>query len=262
MSTLFITFRFLDAVDILLVAWLLYMLYNVVKGTSAIRIFLGILVIYIAWKLTEFLKMNLLLEIISQFIKVGVIALLIVFQQELRRFLLLIGESGFWRNNFIVRFFKVSGEKETPLAIDIEATLAAMNAMSKTKTGALIVIERTTPLIPYATAGVKLNAEVNENLLIALFQKESPLHDGAILVRANTIIAAKSILPISQSDEMDMVHGMRHRAALGISEKTDAIVLTVSEQNGAMSLFHNSTFNYNLPKENLRANLQKLLQTV
>ena len=182
----FISIRWLDAIDIVLVAILLYQLYKLVKGTVAIRIFIGILAIYLFWKLVSAMQMELLSEILGQFIGVGVLALIIVFQQEIRKFLLMIGTTNFSaRKNFLkqLKFLQTEIGSE----IDTEKILTACKNMSKTKTGALIVIERTNALDFLINTGDSMNALVNEVILESIFYKNSPLHDGALIIRDNFI---------------------------------------------------------------------------
>jgi len=238
----FITLRWLDALDILLVAFLIFQLYKIVKGAVAIRIFLGIFSIYLFWKIVEALKMELLTEILGQFIGVGVIALIIVFQQELRRFLLLIGTQGFLSENQTAkRFFSLFKNKEEVFDIDFRALSGTIKSLSKTKTGALIIVEKNSNLDYLVSSGIEINAKMSKDLLENIFFKNSPLHDGAVLIVDNKIKAARCVLPLTEQ-EIDGNYGMRHRAALGISENSDCLAIIVSEETGEISFAVNSKF--------------------
>lgn len=233
----FISIRWLDIVDILLVALLIFQLYKIIKGTVAIRIFAGIFAIYLFWKVVEALKMELLTEILGQFIGVGVIALIIVFQQELRRFLLLIGTPDFLRENKTAR--RLLGwirKNEEELSVNIAPIDRAVKSMAKTKTGALIVIERNSNLDFLINSEHELDAKLSQDLLENIFFKNSPLHDGAVIIRKNRIKSARAVLPVSENPDIPAKFGMRHRAALGITEDTDSVAIIVSEQTGDINL--------------------------
>jgi len=226
--------RFLDIVDIILVALLLYVLYNFLKGTVAINIFFGIIAIYLIWKLVKVLEMELLSEILGQFISVGVIALIVVFQPEIRKFLLLLGTSTFARkkkNRFL--FWKVDVSSEFSQHID--HIVKACQKMSASKTGALIVIGRINELRQTIETGEILDAQISEHLLENIFFKNSPLHDGAVIIINDRVRAARCILPVSKNTNLPTDLGLRHRAAAGITAQSDAIAIIVSEQTGEIS---------------------------
>ncbi|MGD1848692.1 MAG: diadenylate cyclase CdaA [Salibacteraceae bacterium] len=231
----FITLGWQDVVDILLVAVLIYQLYIVIRGTVAIRIFLGIFAIYLFWKLVEALQMNLLSEILGQFIGVGVIALIIVFQQELRKFLLLVGTTGFSEKGWLNRLINWK-RNDRPSNLDIEELTRAVTRMAEDHCGALIIISRFTALDMYTSGGKKLNALLSADLLESIFFKNSPLHDGAVLIDGNTILSASNVLPVSERSNLPGRLGMRHRAAIGITENTDGLAIVVSEETGHISL--------------------------
>ena len=193
----FLDFSFLDVLDILLVAILIYYIYKLLKGTVAINIFIGIAFIFLIWKVTQILKMEMLSNILGYLLSGGVIALIIVFQQEIRKFLLMIGTTNVSvssRKNFLkqLKFLK----SEITLETNVEILLEACIKMSKTKTGALIVIEHNNSLDFLIKTGDAMNAEMNEVLLESIFFKNSPLHDGATIIRDNFIIATRVILPV------------------------------------------------------------------
>ncbi len=238
MLDLFIQVRFLDIIDILLVAIIFYEIYKLVKGTVAFNIFMGIFIIFVVWLVVKSLKMELLGSILGQLFGVGVIAIIIVFQQEVRRFLLLLGSryranKRFSLGNLFSNQFKLASEASMHDIVD------ACSQMSENRTGALIVLARESELRDYAETGENLDAEISTELLKSIFFKNSPLHDGAAIISHNRIKAARCILPISQKLEISPVLGLRHRAALGISEQTDAFVIVVSEESGHISMASN-----------------------
>jgi diadenylate cyclase len=237
----FIEFSLLDILDILLVATLLYYIYKLLKGTVAINIVIGIAIVFVIWKITEALKMKMLSDILGTLLGGGVIALIIVFQQEIRKFLLMIGTTNFTnKRSFLKQLKFLQTEKNSE--IDTETILSACKKMSKTKTGVLIVIERTNNLDFLINTGDKMNAQINGAILQSVFYKNSPLHDGALIIRDNYIVATRAVLPISDSTKIPARFGLRHRAAIGVSEKTDAVCLLVSEETGEISYIKDGGF--------------------
>ncbi|PQJ21053.1 diadenylate cyclase CdaA [Tenacibaculum sp. SG-28] len=237
----FIDFSFLDVLDIILVAALLYYIYKLLKGTVAINIFIGIAFIFIIWKITQALHMEMLSGILGYLLSGGVIALIIVFQQEIRKFLLMIGTTNFSaRSGFLnqLKFLK----SEITSEMDTETIINSCLQLSKTKTGALIVIERTNNLDFLVNTGDAMNALLNQAIIQSIFYKNSPLHDGATIIRDNYIIATRVILPISDNTQIPSRFGLRHRAAIGVTEKTDAICLCVSEETGEISYIKDGGF--------------------
>jgi len=235
----FIDFSILDILDILLVAALIYYIYKLLKGTVAINIFLGIAFIFLIWKVTQALKMEMLSGILGYLLSGGVIALIIVFQQEIRKFLLMIGTTNFSsKRSFLkqLKFLKSEIESET----DVDTIVNSCIKLSKTKTGALIVIERTNNL-DFLANGDQMNAVVNEAILESIFYKNSPLHDGATVIRDNFIVATRVVLPLS-SEKIPARFGLRHKAAIGVTEKTDALCLLVSEETGEISYIKDGAF--------------------
>ena len=231
----FISIRILDIIDIFLVALLFYQIYMLIRGTVAINIFMGIFIVYLLWLVVKALNMDLLSSILGQIIGVGVIALIIVFQQEIRRFLLLIGTRYFSKNRFSLENLLFLKGKKVENPVNIEAIVKAARNMSEKKIGALIVITRKSDLTLYAETGDILNAETSSRLIENIFFKNSPLHDGAVIIKNNLIHAARCILPVTERTNLPASYGLRHRAAIGITENTDAIVVIVSEETGATS---------------------------
>jgi len=246
--------RIIDIIDIVLVALLLYYLYKLVKGTVAINIFIGIVILYGIWKLTEFLEMQLLSKILGGFLGVGMFALIVVFQQEIRKFLLMLGTTNFSARKRL--FKKLNLFSETEVTTNIHAVLNACSKMSKNHTGALIVLQRNNSLEFVKNTGDFMNVEVNQPIIESIFYKNSPLHDGALIIEDNVITATRVILPVSNEKNIPQRFGLRHRAALGITEKTDAVCLVVSEESGQISYIKEGDFVlYNDMDE-----LQKLLE--
>ncbi|MDD3741817.1 MAG: diadenylate cyclase CdaA [Bacteroidales bacterium] len=234
MITAFINIRLLDVLDIILVAFLLYQLYILIKGTAALRIFIGIFLIYLTWLLVKAMKMELISTIMGQIMGVGVIALIVVFQQEIRQFLLLIGNKYIKRGKFNI--IQNSRLQSGYSSANIERICQAAIEMASTKTGALIVISRDASLKTFAEQGEIINSDISVQLLKAIFYKDAPLHDGAVLIENNKIYAAKCVLPLSAAPELPKEFGLRHRSALGMTEITDTIVIIVSEQTGKISV--------------------------
>jgi uncharacterized protein (TIGR00159 family) len=255
MITAFITLGLFDLLDILLVALLLYQVYLLIRGTVAINIFVGLFLFYLTWLLVRALNMELLSSILGQFIGVGVIALIIVFQQEIRKFLLLLGS----RYNVNQKFslenwfaFEDRGIREK----EIKAITGACDHMSKTKTGALIVIAKNTDLQSYAETGQIIKARVSKTLLESIFFKNAPLHDGAVILANNRLLAARCILPVSDNTNIPGSLGLRHRAAIGMSQATDAHIITVSEETGNISYIMGGNIKVRITTNELRTFLE------
>lgn len=226
----FITFGVADCIDILLFAIILYYVYRLLKGTAAVRIFWAIAILYVLWKVLSALHITMVGEIIGQLISVGVIAIFIVFQPEIRKFLLMIG------NARILRLLHFHKKEDTLFMPEINAVVRACRRMSDSKTGALIVFEKDTPLEEPIATGEKLDAIVSRELIENIFFKNSPLHDGALIIRNHRIAAARCILPVSEREDISTDLGLRHRSAIGVTVLSDAVVVVVSEQTGSISL--------------------------
>ncbi|KJD31645.1 membrane protein [Tamlana sedimentorum] len=238
-----LNFSVIDVIDVILVALLLYYIYKLIKGTVAINIFIGIIIIYLVWKLTEFLNMQLLTSIFGGFIKVGIIALIVVFQPEIRKFLLMVGSTNLnRRKQFFKPFNFLKTEEEFETNTDINAIISACNKMSLSKTGALIVFERNNNLDFLSSSGDEMNIKVTQPIIESIFFKNSPLHDGAIIVNNNIVKATRVILPVNNEKHIPQRFGLRHRAAIGVTEKTDALALAVSEETGHISYFKDGEF--------------------
>ncbi len=236
----FLDFSFIDIVDILLVAVLLFYVHKLLKGTVAINIFIGITILLLIWQLTKALKMELLSNILGGFMGVGSIALIVVFQPEMRKFLLMLGSTKFSRRGGFfskIKFLKTDFVSQD----DLDSIIEACQNLAKTKTGALIAIERNNKLDFAKESGDLMNLQVNIPILQSIFFKNSPLHDGAIIIQDNYITAARCVFPLS-SKQLPARFGLRHRAAIGITERTDCLCLAVSEETGELSYIKDGEF--------------------
>ncbi|MBR5135736.1 MAG: diadenylate cyclase CdaA [Rikenellaceae bacterium] len=248
----FIHIGIVDIIDIFLVAMMLYYLYRVTRGTNAFSIILGVAMLYLMYVVVRALNMELLSGILGQFIGVGIIAVVVIFQPEIRRFLQMLGLQ---QNKRISRLF--SGENNED-DLDVDSLVKACVDMSETKTGALIVLQQTSDLSLMAEGGIAVDAKMSPSLLENLFFKNSPLHDGAIIINRNRVVAARCILPSTQS-QVPKSYGTRHRAALGMSEVSDAIILVVSEETGALSIAQGGVIQRNIEPEKFKSVLVRRL---
>ncbi|MDR1792352.1 MAG: diadenylate cyclase CdaA [Bacteroidales bacterium] len=227
----FLKFTFSDIIDIFMVGVLFYFLFRLMRGTAALHIFLGLLALYLFWKVVVIFHLTLLSEILGQFVSVGIIALIIVFQPEIRQFLLFIGSKNpFKRANFLI--WK---EKRGKQKVKIDRIVNACQKMSQTQTGALILIAKENKMENYISTGEIINAKTSAELIETIFFKNTPLHDGALIIIQQTMVAARCILPVSQRSDIPSDMGLRHRSAIGATETADCIAIVVSEQTGAIS---------------------------
>ena len=254
----FLEVRLIDLIDILLVAILLYQVYKLLKGSVAVRALLGFLSLYLIYLMVRAAQMDMIAGILGQFMGVGVLAAIILFSQEIRKFLLILGKTtsrqdGLWQSIMIWR------KKEPGDALNLSPVIEAAKALSASNTGALMVFSRNSEFKFYADSGDLLDAFISKRLLISIFNKYSPLHDGAVIIYRNKIKAARCILPVSERD-ISAHFGMRHRAALGMSEATDSLTLIISEETGQMSLAQNGKVDTNLATPEVRKRLNRYLR--
>ncbi|MBQ9253765.1 MAG: diadenylate cyclase CdaA [Bacteroidales bacterium] len=228
------SFNIFDLIDIVLVGVLLFYVIKLLKGTNAISILIGFLILFIAWKVVSMLGMKILSEILGQFISLGVMALIIIFQPEIRKFLILIGSRSFTEKGKKFFFWKYSTQNS--LALNTNAIVQACSHMSSTYTGALIIFCRDNKLESVIASGEVFQSELSSQLLETIFFKNTPLHDGAVIIDDGKIQAARCILPVSHANNIPLSMGLRHRSALGITENSDAIAVVVSEQTGKISV--------------------------
>lgn len=238
-------------IDIALVAALLYQVYKLLKGSVAIKIFLGFLSLYLIYLLVQAIRMELLTIILGQFMGVGVIAAIIIFAPEFRKFLLILGRSSILSNDNGWKDMLFFWRKKENSGFNISPIIDAAKVLAGSNTGALIVISSTVELKFYAESGDILDAELSKRLLISIFNKHSPLHDGAVIIHKGKIKAARCILPVTER-EVPAQFGLRHRAGIGMSEATDALILVISEETGQISMAKNGKVLHNLSFQEVR----------
>ncbi len=252
----FLHFTFVDFIDILLVAYLFYQLYMVIRGTVALKIFILILILYFVWLIVQALNMKLLSTILQDIIGLGLISILIVFQQEVKRFLLMFGNKYRNLSNGLEKFLaRLSGVEMR--YFPVEPILEAVKYFKDHKIGAIIVIVRQNDLAFVVETGIKLDALVSAELLKTIFYKNSPLHDGAVVIKEDRILAAACILPLTERSDLPQFLGLRHRAAIGITENTDAFVIVVSEERGEVSYAEYGSIYINVDLDVLREEIKK-----
>lgn len=240
----FLHLNFVDILDIFLLTVLLYYSYKLVKGTVAVNIFIGIVIFYLFWQLTRILQMEMLSGILGEFVKVGFIAMIVVFQQEIRKFLLMVGSAQFTRKGILSRSWRLlkPANAANSISTDIESILQACKRMGDDRIGALIVLKRRNSLDFVKSSGDSMEVKVNTPIIESIFYPNSTLHDGAMIIEENKITATRVILPVSNSRDIPLRFGLRHRAAIGITEKTDALCLVVSEETGKTSYIRDGEF--------------------
>ncbi|HLT81161.1 MAG TPA: diadenylate cyclase CdaA [Cyclobacteriaceae bacterium] len=241
----FLEITWVDFIDVGLVSVLLYQIYKLIRGSIAVNIFLGLLALYLVYLMVNAAQMELLSTILGQFMGVGFIAMIVLFQPEIRKFLLVLGRSTEFRENFLktVSHWRHGHVDD----FDVSQVMDAVKSLMATRTGALIVFTRDSGLKFYAQTGDPIDADVNKRLLLSIFNKTSPLHDGAVIIHKGRIKAARCVLPVSENDHLPADFGLRHRAAVGMSENTDTLVLAVSEETGRLVLARNGKYLKSLP---------------
>jgi diadenylate cyclase len=228
-------FTLVNIVDILLVAGILHQLYRLLKGSLAFNMLIGLVTIYIFWLIVRYFRMPLLEGLLGEFTKVGFLAILIVFQQEIRKFLLVIGKNSFLaENKSIFRFLPWNWKIEKSFHTNFEEIVDACEFLAETNQGAILVFPKTSEMKFIGSSGEALDSNITKRLLISIFNKYSPLHDGAVIIASSKIKAANAVLPVSENPEFQNKYGLRHLSAIGITEQTDAIVLVVSEEKGTI----------------------------
>lgn len=248
----FFSIDFWDVLDILITGYLIYSVYKLLRGSLAINIFIGVLLLYAIWWLVQTLEMDLLSKLLGQFVSVGVIVLIIIFQPEVRRFLLVLGNTTLRRRGKLFgSLIKSSVEPEEEKQRSINAIKSALVKMARFKIGALIVLTNDFHLNSLSGSGTELRARISQPLLESIFQKESPLHDGAVLINAGFIQIASAILPVSENQSLPKSVGLRHRAGVGVTEGTSSIALIVSEETGKISYAKEGRLVRNLTEEEL-----------
>jgi len=233
----------------------MFQLYRLIRGTAAFSIFTGIFIIFLFWIVVKALNMELITALLGQIMGVGVIALIIVFQQELRRFLLVIGNRYIFSRRFSLGRFFFPVKEDQASTREAEEIVRACESMASKRIGALIVIGRKSSLDMFTEAGEILKAQISAELLETIFFRNTPLHDGAVLIEGDIILAARCPLPITDQVTLPPHFGMRHRAAVGMSEHSDAIIIVVSEESGFISVVETGEIRENITPNELRNTL-------
>ena len=247
---MFVSFGVKDVIDILLVAILMYYTYKLMRSSGTLAIFSGVVSIIVVWVIVyEVLEMRLIGGILDKFISVGFIVLVILFQDDIRRFLVVLGSNRGLR--FLYNIFKRKENSPMEQKYIAPVVLACIN-LAKRKTGALIVIRRELDLSTYIQSGEMFRADVNARLIENIFFKNSPIHDGALIISDNEIKAAGCILPIAHHAVIPKEMGLRHRSGLGMSIETDALVIIISEEKGAITVAHNGKLSIDVSAEDLQ----------
>ncbi|MCQ2250049.1 MAG: diadenylate cyclase CdaA [Bacteroidales bacterium] len=259
---LFLDFGFIDLIDILVSAGLLYFLYTKLKGTTAMNILFGVLIIYVLWLVVRALDMSLLSTIMNKIANVGILALVIVFQQEIRKFLLEVGDKSTLSKFFSVERIFHRVIKESNENLNIPEIVKACTEFARDCTGALIVLPSHSDLSNIISTGEKLDCAITQRLLGSLFFKNSPLHDGAVIIVKGKIVAAKCILPLTSNPEVPHNIGTRHRSAIGMSEVSDSLVVVVSEERGEISYCEYGAINQNVTPQQLTDKLRERFSEV
>lgn len=246
-----------DIIDILLVGLLLFYVYRLMRRSGTISLFYGVLAFIVLWIIaSEIFDMRLTGMILDKFMGIGLIILVILFQDQIKRFLIDVGSRSRWKNiRRVLSHGRHPDEKENHSVV--MAIVRACMSMSRTKTGALIVIQRKVPLIDWEMTGERLDAPVNARLIESIFFKNSPLHDGALIIADDKIVAAGCILPVSHDMDIPKELGLRHRSALGMSQATDALCIIVSEETGNISVASNGRFQLKISTPELESILTK-----
>ncbi len=248
----FFSVRLLDVVDIILVAIILYYIYSLIRGTIAVNILVGLGLIYVIYFIVQQFNMHLLTGIFGGFISVGSIALIVVFQQEIRRFLIHIGKNiSVRRKNFLWSIFVSKKAAEHDNRAHLKPIIDACRSMSKSYTGALLVFSKYFDEEYYQSSGEYIDAQLSKRLLESIFHKNSPLHDGAVVIVDFKIKTASCVLPLSDSEDLPLHFGLRHRAAIGVTEVSDAVAVVVSEETGEISFAKDGNVNMNISHEEL-----------
>ncbi len=254
----FLPVSLLDVLDVLIVGYLMYQIYKLLRGTIAFNIFIGLLTMYVLWWLVERLGMDLFFAVLDQFVSVGIILILIIFQPEVRRYLLFLGNTTLrQRSNVLGRILDRNLDTSDARQAQKRIIRETLLRMARRKTGALIVLSREASLEGLVNSGVVLDAVLSEAMLESIFNKNSPLHDGAVIIDKNRIERASAILPVSENPDLPTTVGLRHRAAVGITERADVAAFVVSEETGRISFAYDGRLTQRLDEEQI----EQLLDT-
>ena len=257
----FLEIEWKDIIDIFFVTILIAQVYNLMRGSVAIKVFLGFLFLYLSYLIVNAAQMELLGSILGEFMGLGVLTVIVLFQQEIRKFLLVIGKTPLFSDNNLLKALRFSGRKVEANNMNVGAILESVKTMSKTKTGALLVISKDSELKFYAESGDSIDAIISKRLIISIFNKNSPLHDGAVIIFNGRLVAARCILPVSERSDLPAQYGLRHRAALGMSENSDSLIIIVSEETGQVSVTQNGMMTNNIGNLELRKKVNDYLSS-
>ncbi|MHA7877364.1 MAG: diadenylate cyclase CdaA [Bacteroidota bacterium] len=249
-----------DILDVLLVSLLLYRIYKLIVGSMAVKVFIGFLLLSLIYLIASLAGMSLSTAILGKFMEVGVLAAIILFQQEIRRFLFWIGGTTTLNSHELVGRFLGKRKRSKP-GVDITPIVEAAKALAGSNTGALMVLSKEDDLKFYKESGELIDAAVSKRLLLAIFNHKSPLHDGSVIIHDNKIVAARSILPVTERQDLPPQFGLRHRAAIGMTEVTDTLVLVISEETGQISVARNGILEHNLSVQETRAAINDYLHS-
>jgi len=255
----FSAIRLVDILDVLFISLLLYQAYKLVRGSVAVKAFVGFFLLYLLHFIARTTGMELLGGLLGHFMEVGVIAAIVLFQYEIRKFLSLLGGPLTFSSSRLLTRLPWGRKKHKP-TLEITAIVEAAKALGGGNTGALIVLSNYADLKFYIESGDLINGVVSKRLLLAIFNKQSPLHDGAVIIYQGKVVAARCILPVTEQQHLPAQFGLRHRAAIGMSEVTDTLVLVVSEETGQFSVARKGELNHNLSAQELRTAIYNYLQ--
>jgi len=248
-----------DFLDILVVGVILYQLYRLLRGSIALNIFVGMVALFLSYQAFKALGMELLSSILFQFINIGFVSLIIIFQPEVRRFLLLLGTNTIRQRDSVWSQLLGREEHKGGVPPEVEDVRRAFLRLARRKTGALVVTAQEADPDTVISGGTSLNADISYGLLVSIFNRESPLHDGAVVIQNRRITRASAILPVSENMDLPSSVGLRHRAAVGVTEKIDVVCFVVSEETGKISFTQGGILELGLSEERLTELLQKHL---
>ncbi|MFY0689661.1 MAG: diadenylate cyclase CdaA [Cyclobacteriaceae bacterium] len=253
----FLEVELVDIIDVVILAILLSQVYKLMQGSIAIKVLVGYVFLYLIYVLVRAVNMELMATLLGEFMGIGILALVILFQQEIRKFLLVLGRTPNIGEKGMFRFLSANGAFKRS---EISPIVDAAKALAVSNTGALMVVSKNSELKFYAESGDRMDSLVSKRLLISIFNKFSPLHDGAVILHANRIVSARCILPVTEQENVSASLGLRHRAAIGMSETTDALVVIVSEETGQIAVSLNGGISRNLSSTELRLVLNNYLR--
>ena len=254
----FLEIRLVDVIDIIVSAYLMFVVYRMIRGTMAANIVLSILAFLVFWVVVRALNMNMLSAVFSSFVNIGLLALIVIFQQEIRNSLVMLSAKHTILKKFGIDKLVQKDDDKTDSQDFVTHLVVACENMSEGRTGALIVVQRSVGLNEYISTGEPINSQVSALLLETIFFKNTPLHDGAVIIDKLNILAASCILPVSKSTSIPKSFGLRHRSAMGISEVSDAVAIVVSEETGTITIFEGGEYVQIFSPSELKGYLERI----